>query len=140
MGRHGRHVARLGARAAPAIPQGVFPSVDQTVVTADRALPCDVPGCTIKFGDDVTQATSATGTPAARDIGVPITVRQVVGDPRDDRSEKDREVKHRRRQSVGEVASLVVQLSWVTVLGMTTNTCCSSSAVDGGRTHEDDNR
>jgi len=42
------------------------------------------------------EAASATWTPPARDVGVPISVRQVVGDPRDDRSEEEREVEHRR--------------------------------------------
>lgn len=110
MGCRGRHVARLGARAALAIPQGVFPSVDQTVVAADRALPHDVPRCRVKFGHDVAEAASAARTPPAGDVGVPITVRQVVGDPRDDRSEKEGEVKHRRRQAIGEIARLLIEV------------------------------
>ena len=110
MGRPGRHVARLRARAAVAIPQGVFPAVDQPVVAADRALPHDVPRCRITFGHDVAEAASAARTPPAGDVGVPITVRQVIGDPRDDRSEKEGEVEHRRRQAIGEIARLLVEV------------------------------
>ena len=110
MGRPGRHVARFRARTAVAIPQGVFPAMDQAVVAADRALPHDVSRCRVKFGHDVAEAASAARTPPAGDVGVPITVRQAIGDPRDDRSEKEGEVEHRRRQAIGEIARLLVEV------------------------------
>ena len=90
MARRGRSVARDRGGATVPIPQRVLPPVDQAVVAAHGTLPDDGSRGVVQFGDDVAQAASASGAPPAGDVGVPITVRQVVGDLGDDRPEEER--------------------------------------------------
>ena len=93
-----------------AIPEGVFPAVDQAVVAAQRALPNGVSGRTVKFGDDVASAPSAAGTAPAGHIRVPIALRQVVGDPRDDGPEEDGQTKDALWDGLRQVTGLLVHV------------------------------
>lgn len=96
-----------------AIPKCILPPVDPAIVAADGALPHDVSGCLIKFGDDLASAESAPGTAAARDIRVPVAFRQVIGDPGDDGTEEHRQTENAFRQICRQVAVIVHVVSHV---------------------------
>lgn len=77
-----------------AIPQRIFPSVDQTVVAAERATPNDLSRWPVELGDDLAAVPSMPRTAATWHIREPVALRKVIGDPGHDRAEEHGQTQH----------------------------------------------
>ena len=86
--RRGRRAPRCHAGVALTIAQRVLPAVDQTIVTAERAVPHNMGGRLVQFSDDLAAAASATRAAPAGHVRQPIALRKVVGDPGHDRAKE----------------------------------------------------
>jgi hypothetical protein len=68
--------------------------VNHGVVAAEWALPDDVSRRAVEFGDDVAAAPTTVGTAPARHIRMLVALRQVIGDPRHNGAEEDRQAEN----------------------------------------------